>query len=175
MFGWLFRKKTKKMNDADLLANELERAVCAENASFMCYSHLASAIKDGRIRNKLRFFSEKADKNRKFLTSNMKTINKEYSLPEAKCDFCNINCENFSIEGAINLGLELTNATARFYRGLLSLSSDSEKKKIIKKLLKEKIEEKKFLRKEKIFSHKIDETDDTANDVCIPNITEKFS
>jgi len=38
VFGWLFRKKTKE-NNTDLLINELERALCAENTSFMCYSH----------------------------------------------------------------------------------------------------------------------------------------
>jgi len=73
------------------------------------------------------------------------------------------------------LGLELTKATSKFYRGLLSLSSDSENKKIIKRLLKEKIEEKKFLKKEKKFSNETDEISDTANDICIPNITEQLS
>ena len=175
MFWFRKKKETELKTGGNLLVKELENAVCAENTSFICYKHLATLIKNGRIQNKLQNFSKKANENIRFLTADIKSIDVNYSVPKSNCKFCSTSLDNFSATGAINVGLELTKLTTKFYKGLLALTNDPVGKKKIEKVLKEKSEQKKFLEKEKQFIHKDVKSDsDFADQHCVREIASGF-
>lgn len=163
-------KNLKNRISKENLVEDLERAIDAENTTSICYKHLASLIKNGRIRNKFYSFSEAARLSKDFLTSRLGSLGKSDFVLEEKCTFCKINPESFSLEGAINLGLEITKAAADFYKRLLGLSRDEEYRKLFKKLLSEKSEQRNFLKKEKRFISSRGDKLDIIEDYCIPEV-----
>ena len=158
----------------DKLIAELQRAIDAENTISICYSRLVSLIKNGRIRNKFRIFSDQAKTNRELLTRQLESIGMNNFTLENKCRDCRISPEGFSLIGAVELGLEATNAAIKFYKRLSGLSSNLEDKRLFKKIQKDKIEQRLFLKKEREFSHKDEDSPSFINSYCIPEVISRL-
>lgn len=160
----------KNRVNKDRLIVELQYAIDAENAISICYNRLASLIKNGRIRNKFLVFSEEAKTDKELLNRYLESLGINNFALENKCTFCKVNAESFSLIGAINLGLKVTNAATKFYKRLLGLSNSSDDKKLFKKLQKEKNEQRVFLKKEREFSCKNEDKSNFIDNYCIPNV-----
>ena len=63
-----------KVYDKDRIIDELERAIDAENTTSICYSRLASLIKNGRIRNKFRIFADMTKANKELLIGRLNSL-----------------------------------------------------------------------------------------------------
>lgn len=150
--------------------DELQNAIDAENAMSICYNRLASLIKNGRIRNKFRAFSEEAKTDKELLIQSLKNLGVDNFVLDNKCTFCKINAESFSLIGAIELGLEAASAATKFYKRLLGLAKGPDDKKLFKKLQKEKNVQRVFLKKEKAFSSKKEDSPNFIENYCIPNV-----
>ena len=152
----------------DRLIAQLKHAIDAENTISICYSHLASLIKNGRIRNRFRAFSGEANTDKELLSRQLKNRGVNDFVQENKCKICRINPESFSLIGAVNLGLEITNEATRFYKHLSGLSINPEDKRLFKRLQREKIKQRVFLKREREFSSKDENRPNLIDNYCIP-------
>jgi rubrerythrin len=147
---------------------KLEKAICAERTIATCFRHLSSLIKNGNIRKTLKSFSESSQANESLLKDNIRKLGVEDVQSKNECKICALNPENFSTLGAINMGIDVTKAAEKFYKGLLSLSGNINDKKTIKRIITEKVKQEKFLKKEKKFSK--GKEDDMISKYCMPEI-----
>lgn len=93
---------------------------------------------------------------------------------EHKCKFCKLKPESFSLLGALNLGLEVAGASIKFYNDLLDLSYSEEDKILFKRIKKDKIEQRNFLKKESRFVQDYKAKSDFITDYCIPEVISKL-
>ena len=56
-----------EIKNKEKLIDQLQRAIDAENTTPVCYNRLATLIKNGRIRNRFRAFSNQANADKKLL------------------------------------------------------------------------------------------------------------
>jgi len=91
-----------------------------------------------------------------------------------ECKSCKVDPEEFSLDGALNLGLEITEQATKFYKTLSKLSKEVEDRKLYKSLIKEKIEQKTYLKKEKKFYRSTRNTCNAIDDFCVPHITSRL-
>lgn len=168
-------KKEARVSDASQVRTrfigKLKGAINTEQTMGFCYMHLASLIKNGRIKNTLSSYSDVARHNESLLVERLQREGDTTFVSQHHCDPCQANVESFSVSGAINLGLEITDIAIKFYKDLLELSKP-EDRKLFKELWKEKCSQKEFLKKEKKFGHK-DVMNFTQN-YCIPEVISKL-
>lgn len=162
------------MENKKEIIETMQNAVDAENMMHFCSSHLTSLIRNGRIKNKFSSFSESSKNNRDFLVKCLSDLGVDKYFPEEKCKFCNIKAESFSLLGAVNLGLEVTDAAIKTYKKLLELSETSDDKKKFKEILKEKDTEKASLKEEKKFISKEECKENFIESYCIPEVVSKL-
>ena len=158
------------------LKEKLQSAIDIERISAKCCCHLSSLIKNGKIRSKFFVMSEVAKVNEALLCDYLRQLGITHFISEERCKYCKINPESFSLLGAINLGLEITEAAITHYKDLVTLVACSEDKKIFKKLLKEKDEQRDFLKKERKFVHEKEDKNqfDCIMNYCIPKVISKI-
>ncbi|MFA5008006.1 MAG: hypothetical protein WC546_02175 [Candidatus Omnitrophota bacterium] len=141
-------ENSNKNNSKQEFIEKLESAIDAENTLSNCCKHLFSLMHDGKIRSEFKKFSDIAEDNIKILTDYLKAAGIENFVLEQKCQYCKINPESFSLEGAIKLGLEIIDISIKLYKKLFELSSGEESKNLFESLIKEKTNQKNFLKKE---------------------------
>lgn len=139
---------SKNNNSEQEFIEKLQNSIDAESTLSNCCNHLFSLMHDGKIRSEFKKFSDIAENNIKILRDYLKSAGCEDFVLEQKCQYCKINPESFSLEGAIKLGLEIIDACLKLYKKLLELSSDTESKNLFKSLIKEKNNQKNLLKKE---------------------------
>ena len=161
------------MNNKNNLIKILESAIDVEHTTAFCFEYITSLIKNGRIKSKFYTFIEEAKRNKDYLIKKLKEIGVDNFLLEEKCKFCKLNPESFSLVGAFNLGLEITNISIKLYHNLLDLIKSKEEKDLFKKLIKVKIKQRDFLKKEKKFTEE-KKAKDFINDYCIPQVISKL-
>lgn len=169
--------KDRRVNitrNKDKLTEKLQGAIDTEYTMSTCCNYLASLIKNGRIRNKFRSFSDEAKTNKGLLLDRLDSLGVTNFVVEDKCKFCKINPESFSLIGAVNLGLEVVNTAIKFYKDLLDFGDDIEDKKLFNKLLREKNKQRNFLKKEKKFVRKDEGKFNFIDDYCIPVVISKL-
>ncbi len=128
----------------------LKEALNIEKFSSTCYGHLPGLIKNGRIKKKFVSFSLQANRNVELLREILKKAGIEFNLLEG-CSVCKLNPESFSLIGVLGLAWEINKRLIECYKGLIRLADTSEKK-IFKDILKEKMAQKNFLKKERNFA-----------------------
>lgn len=163
--------------DKNKLANLLYSTIDAEHLISRCYSHLMFLVKNGRIRNQFQKYVKIAEGNKTLLGNYLKKIGVTYYCEREECKFCKVEPDSFSLIGAINLGLEITSIVIKLHKELLSLIKDKEDKKIFSKLLERKIEQRRFLRKEKkVAQDKEDKAQFLSlfDSYCIPKVVSKL-
>lgn len=158
----------------DEVIEKLQGAIDTEHAIVICCGHLTSLIKNGRIRDKFRSISAAAKANQELLSERLVTIGVKDFVLGWKCTYCKMSPEAFSLKGAIELGLEVTATTIRFYKDLLRLSDNIEDKKLFKRLLKAKTEQRGFLKSERRFPHRDEDRQNLATTYCIPEVISKL-
>ncbi len=158
----------------DEFINQLESAIDAESTLSNCYNHLFSMINNGKIRSEFKKLSDVAADNIKILNDSLRDAGVNNFVLENKCKYCKINPESFSLIGAINLGLEITNAGIKIYKKLSELFPDAESKNLFKNLVKEKTNQQNFLKKESEFLDKDTEAKSVIDLHCIPTIASRL-
>lgn len=156
------------------LVENLQTAIDAEQTASSCFGYIASLIKNGRIRAKFYSFVESAKKNKALLTGCLNNAGVTDFVLVDKCKFCKLKPESFSLFGALNLGLEITNASIKVYNDLLGLKLPAQDKSIFKELLKEKTQQRSFLKKEKKFAQDDKAKAEFINRYCIPEVIAKL-
>lgn len=136
------------IEDRNYLIEKLADAVDSEHTASLCFGRLSDLIKNYKVRSNFIKFCESSKKNKELLLKLLSKLDESDFKLEEKCSFCKLNPESFSLFGALNLGLELTNVSMQFYDDLIKKSSDPKNKKIFKQLLTEKSRQKNFLKKE---------------------------
>lgn len=154
------------------LIDRLKGAIDVESAMAFCYSHLGLLIKNGRIRRKFFLYAETSKEREKALLERLHKLGiKDFVLKE-KCKFCKINPESFSLLGALNLGIDIVSVGIKFYKELVSLSDSLEDKKFFQRLLREKVKQRDFLRKERKVTRP--EKSSIIEYRCIPEIISRL-
>ncbi|MCM8796492.1 MAG: hypothetical protein NC923_01195 [Candidatus Omnitrophica bacterium] len=134
------------------LKEDLQTAIDAEHTASVYFKYAASLIKNGKVRATFYNFADLAEKNKGLLLGYLKNAGVNNFVLEDKCKLCQLNPTSFSLLGALNLGLEIINASIRSYSELLDLSGDKEDKELFRRLLKEKNQQRNFLQKERRFA-----------------------
>lgn len=162
------------MENKNRITENLQDAIDTEHTVSFCFEYIASLIKNGRVRNKFCSFSELAKRNKDTLMECLKRQGVNNFVLEHKCKFCKLRPESFSLVGALNLGLEVVGASIKFYNDLLDLSYSDEDKTLFKRLKKEKIEQRVFLKKESRFVQEKKSASDLITNYCIPEVISKL-
>ncbi|UCC94556.1 MAG: hypothetical protein JSW40_07025 [Candidatus Omnitrophota bacterium] len=154
---------------------KLKGVINAENTLSSCCERLSHLIKNGRIKDQFRMLSATAQLNEKLLIGRLSHLGVDTFMVGEKCKSCRVNPDSFSLLGAINLGIEITGIAIKFYRDLYAMSTQEEKK-LFTKLLKEKIQQRDALKKERRFDHKNKENfiDQYCFSQIIPRLSEKL-
>ncbi|MDP2923669.1 MAG: hypothetical protein Q8O30_08140 [Candidatus Omnitrophota bacterium] len=163
-----------RIGNVTMFIEVLQKAIDAENTLRNCCSHLSSLIHNGRIRKEFNRLAEVADNDTHVLSGYMRAQNMQLILPENKCKYCKIKPESFSLEGAVNLGLEIVSLCEALYKDLTKLTKDYSSKTLFENLRKEKAREKNFLKREKRFIKENEPSSCIINEYCIPEIAAKL-
>ena len=153
---------------------QLHVVLDAEHAITRCLGHLSSLIKNGKIRNRFISFAETAQNNQRLLKDRLAGLGVEEIAEDRACHLCKVNPESFSLSGALNLGIELTNKASAFYRELLSSAQTEEDRRLFGTLMKEKHGQHGFLKKEKKFVRKEDDDLSLIDSYCIDEVISKL-
>lgn len=160
------------LGKSETLVEILRNAIDAENTLATCCGYLFNLIHNGRIRNQFRYFAETAKTHKDLLIERLKKLGVSDFRLQEHCTFCKINAESFSLLGTVNLGLEINEASIKFYKSLVTLSKHPSDVQFFKNLLKEKLQQRNFLKKEKRFAS---ENMELSGSVDYPCISEVFS
>ncbi len=156
--------------DKDRFRVELEQAIDAEHTTTMLYSHLASIMRNGKVKNRFRGFSKNSENNKMLLSQRMQELGvKDFDIT-AKCSFCKLTPDSFSLLGAINIGYEITDAAIKFYKDLAGMARENEDRKLFRSIIKGKAKERDFLKNEKKFSSKKISRDEPASESYTPEV-----
>ena len=156
------------------LTEQLQAAIEVEHTLSMCCNHLISLLRNGRVKNKFLVFSDSAKKNETVLMGRLKKLGTSDFIAKDKCPSCKVNPTNFSLVGAINLGLEIVSVAMRCYKHLANSSGDSQDKRLFKRLLKEKTQQRDFLKKEREFDHQDEFKLRFIEEYCISEIISRL-
>jgi hypothetical protein len=153
---------------------QLHDVLDAEYAISRCFGRLSALIKNGRIRNRFITFAEAARNNQRLLKERLAELGAEEEVEERACHLCKINPESFSLRGALNLGMELTNKAGVRYKELVSSAATEEDERLYGTLMKEKHGQHGFLKKEKKFVHKEEDDFSLIDSYCIDEVISKL-
>lgn len=165
---------SKNNHPRQMFIGKLEKAIDAESILSNCCRHLFALMREGEIRSEFKKISDIAEDNIKILTGYLKDAGVEDFILEKKCEYCKINPESFSLEGSINLGIEIISACVKLYKELEGLSGEAESKNLFQSLVKEKTAQKNFLNKE---YEAIENKKDGKNIIdlhCIPAVASRL-
>jgi len=152
----------------DRFVELIEGVIDTEYTMSICCRRLSLLIKNGRARKKFYDISEVAKRNENLLMRRLSNLGVADFILKNKCKFCKVNPESFSTLGALELGMEIVSIAIRFYRALLKYADTKEDIKLFNDLLTEKVQEKKFLKKEKGFRHADKVMFNSIRQFCIP-------
>ncbi len=134
-----------------LYRKKLRKAIEAEVKSGASYDCVASLVKNGKTRAQFLSFSKRVHGTKTMLCGRLKRLGANASELLEVCERQTFSPENFTLEGALNLGLEANATAIKCYRDLERLSEAVEEKAAFKKLVKEKALEKSKVKQEKKF------------------------
>ncbi|MDD5194394.1 MAG: hypothetical protein PHQ96_01800 [Candidatus Omnitrophica bacterium] len=154
----------------------LECTIETEHMIAKCCKRLSELIKNGKVRGKFLAISQASEVNEATLRQHLIQSGRPEYVLEERCKFCKIDPESFSLVGAINFGLEIINAAISCYKDLTASVQLADDKKLFNSLLKEKNEQRDFLKKEQKFAvEKEDKSQlDCIGNYCIPKIISKI-
>lgn len=156
------------------LIEKIQGTIDAEYSFATCCRHLASLIKNGRIRGHFLSFVDTAEANLKLLFDYLEGLGVNNFVLKDKCQFCKITPESFSLIGAINFSLEILSVAERNYKGLVAKATKPGDDKLFRELLKEKIAQKDLLKKEKKFNEERTDRFNTIEKFCIPHVISRL-
>lgn len=146
----------------------------AENVSSLCFGHLSDLIKNGRVRKNFVLFSESSRNNQRLLKDRFVNPEIETFMNRQACEYCRLRPESFSLSGALNLGVELTQIAIKFYKDLESAADKEENRRLFKSIIAEKKRQLDFLKKEKKFMRREEDKSDFIDSHCIDEVISKL-
>ncbi len=159
-------------NSEDFCRTSLQNAICLENATAVCCEHTAELIRNGKIRQRFGDISAAAKQNKQWLLKRFKETGVAAAPDtERHCSVCKLNPDNFSLDGAINLCLELTEGAISSYKKLSETTQNDGDREMFASFLEEKIQGRDFLKKEQQFSREVPEVN-LIDSFCIPNVSK---
>ena len=166
---------SKNRTTQNKLIEKIEQSIDAENTLSHFYQHIASLTKNGKIRKRFRAFAESAKQNKEILSLHLEELGvRDFEL-ENRCSFCQINPDSFSLNGALNLELEITRAATLFYKDLSNGSFNPDEKMLFRRLMREKKDQVAFIKKEKRLHEKdIEDHNSNNKDLTVPDIFSKL-
>lgn len=169
----MFKHKTVRKNQSkeEAFLESIRGAVEAEHHLGRCCFHLSLLIKNGTVRSRFEELSRAAKDTENKLSNILLREGQPYAL-KCECKFCRLNPDNFSLEGAINLALEIVEAAINYYRVLVGVA-DGGDRLLFTSLLKDKIKHRRALLKEREFHHSSGKGG-IINDFCIPHIISRL-
>ena len=151
----------------------VQGALDAECLSRKCFGYCISLIRNARVKEYFQSFQDVAEYNFHCLTKYLSRVGQsDAESRQPYCVQCKLTPEDFSLYGAIELGIELTTASIQLYKRLLDKSENARDKEIFKDMLKEKIKQRNFLRHEQEFDHERKRS--IIDDYCIPEILARL-
>ncbi len=154
----------------DILYNIID----AEFTTVHCCEHLADHIKNGRVKEEFYSFIKSANDSKEKLKNYFSYVGLDEYEARKHCKFCRISPESFSLIGAINLLLEIIGAAIRSYKKLLGVVSDKEIKHVIKEIIRTKVSQSNFLKREKRFLENKSAEKGIFFNYCIPDVAAKL-
>ena len=151
----------------------LKKAIDGEHSVSSCFKHISGLTKNGSIRSKFIDLARGSQRNKEALLKHLYSLGETDFVLEDKCHYCKLTPESFSLPGALSLGLEITGICADLYDGLSKLHSGSEDKDLFRRLLKEKNNQRRFLKKEKGFVEAKSDSN-FIMDFCIPHVVGRL-
>ncbi len=151
-----------------VLAGELKAVINVENLFSKCCIQLNELIKNGKIREQLKYISRTAIANSRLLHSYLNNEDVSNFSFEDKCQYCHLKPESLSLSGVIDMGLEIIDLAIRHYRSLQELNISMEHNEAFERIIKEKYAQRELLKKEKGFHDYKEEGDKIIKDFCIP-------
>jgi len=145
----------------------LEGVLEAEHYLGRCCQHLALLIRNGSVRAKCGQFSLAAKEAEAKLQAIFEREGVDFKV-EYRCEFCHLKPDNFSLEGAISLSLEIVEAAINYYRNIVRLSKASSRPLFVE-LLKSKLVCRRSLLGEKKFDRNRAKGN-VIDDFCMPHI-----
>jgi len=161
-------------NKQDELVAKIETAIDSEHFFAICFAHLLSLTKNGRIKDQFYSYVNSAKTNIRLLLDYLPSLGVNNFVLEEKCKLCKINPDSFSLIGAINLSLEITGVAIGAYKDMLTFVDNAQGHKLFQKLLKEKILQADLLKKEKEFHEDKTYRFSAIEQFCIPYIRSKL-
>lgn len=155
----------------EVFFDTLRRAAEAEHHLGKCGVHIALLIDNGKIREKFYKFVDSAKVAEEELYNIFKREGYDFRI-KSYCEFCRLKPESFSLEGAINLSVEIIEVTIKCYRKLIRFA-DKKNRSLFTKFLKEKLRHRNALIKEKHFNHNKGKGG-VIEDFCLPYVISKL-
>ncbi len=153
-----------------IVVQKMHNVINAEDMTSKCFKYIAELIKNGRIKGKFLSLSRVAQTNRDSLKRVLEQSYIHNFSVEGKCEFCKLRPENFSLNGAVDFALEVTDYAVTYYKRLIKMCEDSALKKILQGMLKEKLEQRNLLKEERSFELKRAAQKDLLSCYCLPQI-----
>ncbi len=137
------------------LVGPLKQAFHTEDTISRYYHDLASRVGNAGVRKECYLFSDTDTENKDELYKRLSQFQADRLTMENTDQPYKIGPESFSLAGMINLGLDIVDQAIRSYQDLYNHSSD-EDKAFYANLIREKKKERKFLRREKSFHNRFE-------------------
>lgn len=158
----------------DTVITKIDGLIDTEYAISRCFEHLASLIHNGRAKKKFIAYADTAKKNKEIFLSVFKGMGASDCLTQEKCSLCKVDPASFSLSGALNLGMEMSDVAIRYYQDLVSLCASDVDKKEFKRMLKEKTSQKEVLKKERAFERSAENSSGTTEAFQMPDIVSRL-
>jgi hypothetical protein len=154
----------------ETVVTKLDGLIDTEHAISRCFEHLASMIHNGRAKATFNSYAKTAKKNKDEFVRVFAKLGAPPALIEEKRSLCKIDPASFSLDGTLNLGMEIADIAMRYYDDLLALCDDEYDKSSLKEMRREKMHQRDTLKKERTFEHR----DSPETDIAAPEVVARL-
>jgi ferritin-like protein len=162
------------MLKTDRIVEVMGMAVDVEHVGSLCFGYLATLLKNGKVQKTFKTFAENSEANKELLLSRLKDLGVDDFQLKHSCKYCKLSAESFSLLGAVNLGLEISEVAIKAYKALEQCCDTQPEAELFKSLLKEKLEQKHLLQKERQFDHHDEDAFMLVDTHCISEVISKL-
>jgi ferritin-like protein len=162
------------MLKTERIVEMMRQAADVEHVGSLCFGYLATLLKNGTVKEIFQTFSANSEANKELLLSRLKDLGIDDFQLKHTCKYCQLSAESFSLLGAVNLGLEISEVAIKAYKALEQGCDTQNDAELFKSLLKEKLEQKHLLQKERQFDHHDEDVFMLIDTHCISEVISKL-
>ena len=164
-------EEEKDGKNREVFFENLKGALEVEPHLGLCCQRIGLLIKNGGVRTKCERLALSAKEAEGKLQGIFQREGVVFKI-EHRCQFCRLKPDNFSLEGAINLGLEIVKVGIQYYRNLVRLSRGDDRSLFVG-LLKDKLRHRRMLLVEQGFERTW-RKGGVIDDFCLPRIISQL-